>query len=237
MINRENQNMKIQTSHLFVRKKYFSHLLLLLILFTLFSCSRVTRQPTSGIYHSVQKGESLKTIARKYSVSRLEIQKANGIYDSMDLDSGMQIIIPGIKKKIAPKPIEPRQSKKLPIRLIWPAQGTISSGYGKRHGRMHSGIDITRDGGKDIRAAAAGVIEFSGRQRGYGKTIIINHGRGITTLYGHNATLYVKKGTRVKRGSVIAKMGSTGTSSGIHLHFEVRLNKKHTNPLRFLPIR
>lgn len=229
--------MKKQIEHCLYFRRYLIQLFLFLLVFALFSCSSVPRQTSNGFYHSVQKRDTLESIARKYSVSRLTIQKANGIFDPLDLDIGMRIIIPGAQKKVTPKNLKPQQPKTLSISLIWPAQGTISSGYGKRHGRMHTGIDITRDGGKDIKAAAAGVIEFSGRQRGYGKTIIINHGKGIKTLYAHNASLYVKKGTRVKKGTIIAKMGSTGTSSGIHLHFEVQINKKHTNPLRFLPIR
>ncbi len=179
----------------------------------------------------------MESIAAKYSVSRLEIQKANGIYDPRDLDVGMRIVIPGSRKKIVPPAIKPQKYVGRSINLIWPSKGIISSGYGKRHGRMHSGIDITRDGGRDIKAAASGVVEFSGSQKGYGKTIIINHGKGIRTLYAHNEKLYVKKGIRVKQGTIIAKMGSTGTSSGIHLHFEVRINKKTENPLRFLPVR
>ena len=102
---------------------------------------------------------------------------------------------------------------------------------------MHEGIDITRDGGKDIRAVAKGKVEFSGRKNGFGKTIIINHSNGIKTLYAHNFRLYVKKGMYVKQGAIIAKMGKSGKSTGIHLHFEVRINGKPHNPLRFLPVR
>lgn len=121
--------------------------------------------------------------------------------------------------------------------MIWPSPGIISSGYGRRHGRMHQGIDLTRDGGRDILAAASGTVVYSGYKNGYGKCIIINHGRGLRTLYGHNKTNYVRKGQRVRQGSVIAKMGKTGRVTGIHLHFEIQVNGKHQNPLRYLPTR
>lgn len=223
-----------------IRKRtVWGALVLLLVLITA-SCTRiepVTPLEDPGIWHTYRQGESLDQISRKYGVSRLELQQLNEIYDPRDMTPGMEIFIPRVKPAPVKRPEERRLLSRRVKSFIWPANGTISSGYGIRHGRMHQGIDITRDGGRQIYAAESGKVIFTGTKRGYGRTIIIDHGDGFTTLYAHNAKLYVRKNNRVKRGAVIAKMGSTGISSGIHLHFEVRLRNKPQNPLRYLAVR
>ena len=102
---------------------------------------------------------------------------------------------------------------------------------------MHHGIDITKDRGRDIVAAAAGIVEFSGRRNGFGNLIIINHGKGIKTYYAHNSKNFAKKKSTVKQGQLIAKIGATGKVKGPHLHFEIRIRGQSQNPLRYLPIR
>lgn len=103
---------------------------------------------------------------------------------------------------------------------------------GKRE--LHSGVDLKATYGTDIVAAEDGVVIYSGTRSGYGKTVIIDHGNGMTTLYAHNSSLTVSKGQQVKRGQVIAKAGSTGYSTGVHAHFEVRINGKTTDPAPYL---
>lgn len=103
---------------------------------------------------------------------------------------------------------------------------------GKRE--LHSGVDLKATYGTDIVAADDGVVIYSGTRSGYGKTVIIDHGGGMTTLYAHNSSLTVSKGQQVKRGQVIAKAGSTGYSTGVHAHFEVRINGKTTDPAPYL---
>jgi murein DD-endopeptidase MepM/ murein hydrolase activator NlpD len=121
--------------------------------------------------------------------------------------------------------------------LIRPAQGRLSSGFGMRvhpiskRRRLHAGIDIAAPTGTPIIAAAPGVVIFSGWRGGYGNAVIIDHGGGLSTLYGHCSRLLVKSGQRVKQGQRIALMGSTGYSTGPHLHFETRINGKPVNPL------
>lgn len=121
-----------------------------------------------------------------------------------------------------------------------PAEGRLTSKYGNRKDpfgkgyRFHQGIDIANDRGTDIRAAGSGVITFVGYRGGYGKTIIIDHGNGYKTLYGHNSKNLVKIGDRVEKGEVIAKIGSTGRSTGPHLHFEVHKGDKSINPFEVL---
>ena len=126
--------------------------------------------------------------------------------------------------------------------LMWPVPGhyRISSDYVGRvspifgTAEFHTGIDIPAGYGEDVVAAADGVVITSGWVRGYGNTIMISHGSGIVTLYGHNSSLVVSNGQSVKRGQVIAKIGSTGYATGNHCHFEVRVNGDHTSPWPYL---
>ena len=127
-------------------------------------------------------------------------------------------------------------------KFSWPVPGSqrITSAYGYRihpvykTKKFHSGIDIGAGHGLNIIAVADGVVTLSATNGGYGKCIVINHGSGITTLYGHCSTLLVSKGDSVKRGQVIAKVGSTGVSTGPHLHFEVRKNGATTDPMAYI---
>nr|WP_243414645.1 M23 family metallopeptidase [Sporosalibacterium faouarense] len=96
---------------------------------------------------------------------------------------------------------------------------------------MHTGIDIPAPTGTSILAANSGKVIFAGYSGGYGNIIIIDHGGGISTLYAHNSRLVAKAGQWVKKGDVISKAGTTGNSTGPHLHFEVRKNGEYTNPL------
>lgn len=122
----------------------------------------------------------------------------------------------------------------------WPAGGKISSGFGMREhprfgGRkMHTGIDITMPKGTPLRATADGVISFSGRNGGNGNVVVIEHGHGLTSVYAHNSKNNVRAGQAVKRGEVIALSGSTGISTGPHLHYEVWRNGQSINPAPFL---
>jgi murein DD-endopeptidase MepM/ murein hydrolase activator NlpD len=113
---------------------------------------------------------------------------------------------------------------------IRPAQGTVSSEYGPRWGTEHEGIDIAAGSGSAIRAAGDGVVKKASWYGGYGNAVIIDHGKGVQTLYGHASKLDVREGERVRAGQVIAKVGSTGDSTGPHLHFEVELDGKKVDP-------
>ncbi|MBV5261367.1 peptidoglycan DD-metalloendopeptidase family protein [Synechococcus moorigangaii CMS01] len=122
---------------------------------------------------------------------------------------------------------------------IWPAKGTLTSGYGPRWGRMHRGIDIAAPTGTPIFAAASGEVITAGwNSGGYGNLVKIRHGDGSVTLYAHNSRIMVRQGQQVKQGQQIAAMGSTGFSTGPHLHFEIHPSGKGaTNPMAFLPKR
>jgi murein DD-endopeptidase MepM/ murein hydrolase activator NlpD len=117
--------------------------------------------------------------------------------------------------------------------FIWPVNGVITSGFGPRWGRMHSGIDISAPGGTPIRAVAAGRVIVAGWMGGYGNLVVIDHGNGLATAYAHQSAIYVGGGS-VSQGQTIGAVGSTGNSTGNHLHFEVRVNGNAVDPMGYL---
>ena len=125
----------------------------------------------------------------------------------------------------------------LNLNLIRPMSGTITSRFGavsSRRVSRHTGLDIAASTGTKIKACAGGTVTFSGYKGSYGYMVVINHGNGVETYYGHCSKLYVKAGQQVKQGDVIAAVGNTGNSTGPHLHLEIRLNGVAYNPQNYL---
>ncbi len=114
------------------------------------------------------------------------------------------------------------------------SRGSLTSRFGTRWGRAHEGIDVGLPIGSSVKASDGGKVTFSGYKNGYGYCVIINHGGGLSTLYGHNSKLLVKVGQSVFQGQEIAKSGNTGRSTGPHLHFEVHKNGRPVNPLNYV---
>ncbi|HEX2273266.1 MAG TPA: M23 family metallopeptidase [Acidimicrobiales bacterium] len=119
--------------------------------------------------------------------------------------------------------------------LIWPASGPVNSPFGPRWGRMHTGIDIGAPSGSGIRAAKGGTVISAGYNGGYGLAVVIDHGGGLTTLYGHCSSISVADGASVSQGQNIGAVGCTGSCTGPHLHFETRVGGTPQNPMNYLP--
>lgn len=124
---------------------------------------------------------------------------------------------------------------RLPVRIVRPCQGVVSSGFGDRDGLPHTGIDIRAPEGTPVGAAAPGTAKWTGEVRGYGRTVILDHGADVATVYAHLSEILVEPGDEVGATVPIGRVGTTGRVTGAHLHFEVRLDGEAVDPLRYLP--
>lgn len=185
-----------------------------------------------GVVHEVAVGESLWEIAERYEVSIDEIVKANSFTDPSRLQPKAEVVIPGATR------LRPRDvlvvNGQLQKAFDWPTAGRISSPFGPRWGKMHNGLDIAVPTGTPIKAAGDGRVTFAGWNGGYGILVIVDHGNGVETRYGHNSRLNVKVGQKVQRGDVLALSGNTGNSTGPHCHFEIRYRGTPVNPQTYL---
>ena len=210
-----------------MKKLFFLSLGLLLI-----ACSLVETTTKKRKYYW-QEGDNLQKIAEFFGDNLLEIRRRNHIYEPEDLFVGFPlIIIP--KEQALPKKISPKTTTASKLQFTVPSQGTITSKYGYRNNKFHYGVDFGANKGKQIVAAAAGVVKRTGLRSGYGNTVEIAHSRNITTLYAHLEKSLVKKRHRIKQKELIGIMGNTGRSSGVHLHFEIIVNGTHINPLKVI---
>lgn len=172
-----------------------------------------------GIY------DKLKERREEYERQVAELEKSSNELESLIL-----------KKTAAGKGTKVQGSG----RMIWPLRGRITSPFGWRRSpwggrrQMHTGLDIANTFGSPIAAADAGEVIFAGWWDGYGKAIVVDHGKGITTVYGHLSRIYKQVGDVVGKGQTIGLEGSTGYSTGPHLHFEVRVKGKPVNPMGYL---
>ncbi len=206
---------------------------------------RLAILPTAGVRHKVAKGDTIASIAKKYSVDAEKIIEFNKLASADDINTGEQLLIPG-GQKIAPPPTftfrqltTPAQTGTAPPlavtatgELVWPTTCRRISQYFRYR---HTGLDIACPLGSSVMAADAGrvVKAQSGWNGGYGTVIEIDHGNGKQTLYGHLSKLFVAVGEDVAQGQEIGAMGSTGRSTGSHVHFEVRSGGVRQNPLHY----
>lgn len=204
--------------------------------------------PMSGISHTVSKGESLSYIVNKYKIEEEKILEQNNLNSSSKISVGQKLLIPnGQKAYVAPTPQKtytgiqaikeivtgPDQNNTPANKMAWPTVGRIITQY---YSWKHHGLDIANKTGTPIYAADAGTIETIGWGTGYGNQIVINHGGGKKTRYAHLSAFGegLKKGSKVTKGQHIAAMGSTGWSTGPHIHFEVIINGVKYNPLNYI---
>jgi murein DD-endopeptidase MepM/ murein hydrolase activator NlpD len=186
-----------------------------------------------GVFHTVKSGETLRSIAEKYKSDSGAIQIANELF-STDIKAGTDLFIPGARLDWVYK-----QEINGDL-FMWPVSGYITSPYGYRRSpftdvrQFHSGIDITGNRGTPIRSAMSGRVTTIGYDNILGNYVVISHHSGYRTLYGHMSVIRVKTGTYVGTGERIGDVGSTGLSTGPHLHFTVYKNGVTVNPRTLL---
>jgi murein DD-endopeptidase MepM/ murein hydrolase activator NlpD len=213
----------------------------------------LTILPTSGVLHTVKSGDTLGRIARLYGAEVGTILEQNSISDETTIQVGQTLVIPGGRRTVSTPvttptisspsrptsvvtpsvPAPPSTANPSQSGFIWPTSvRTITQYYGWRH----TGVDIAGPVGSPLYASKDGTVVTSqcGWNGGYGCYIIIDHGGGVQTLYAHASELYVAVGDTVTQGQTIAAMGSTGRSTGPHIHFEVRIGGRHANPFSYV---
>ena len=209
---------------------------------------RLAVLPYSGVLYTVKKGDTLAKIAQTYDIELEKILSCNTLGNSLVV--GQKIVVPGAKKisdivavrkpssnytgiSVIKDLIKNPGVKPTGNKMTWPTVGTRITQY---FSWRHNGVDIANKIGTPIYAADSGTVVISqgGYNGGYGNTIVIDHGGGKRTRYGHMSKLFVKVGDEVSKGENIGAMGSTGHSTGPHLHFEVLINGARYNPLNYV---
>lgn len=205
--------------------------------------------PVTGVLHKVKSGDTLAALAEKYNASEQAIADVNWIDPPFILNAGQELMVPGGEIKVAPPPPpvavvatappvtrpQANVSSSTPVtgtgQFMMPTTGFISQYY---HA-WHKAIDVASRALPPIVASDAGRVVYSGwDSTGYGLTVLLDHGNGFLTRYAHGSALYVKTGEYVNRGQTIMQMGSTGRSTGPHLHFEIIRNGVKQNPMAYL---
>lgn len=200
--------------------------------------------------YKIKPGDTLFSICRKHNVEVSLVSALNDITNANKIKSGQEIIIPlelsfdtpvvvttgSVKERnVSIQSVGSRVSSRTNNGFMMvPTTGVISSLFGPRKGEFHTGLDIANDLGTPIYAAQSGKVIFTGWRGNYGRAVIIDHMNGYQTLYGHNSKIIIKSGQIVKAGQLISQMGSTGRSTGPHLHFEVYHNNKVVNPIEYI---
>ncbi|MHB0868185.1 MAG: peptidoglycan DD-metalloendopeptidase family protein [Chloroflexota bacterium] len=193
--------------------------------------------PVPGLIHTVSSGDNLHNLAQAYGVTPESIAEYNQVADPNALQVGDQLVVPGGKIGVGRVSGSSRGGRPTPLAASgsfrWPAGGSITQYFGENG---HSGVDLAAGTGSPIYAADAGVVVTALKLGyGYGWHLVIDHGNGYKTLYSHMSAFFVDYGERVGKGDRIGAVGSTGLSTGPHLHFEIFQNGVRVNPLKFLP--
>jgi murein DD-endopeptidase MepM/ murein hydrolase activator NlpD len=210
------------------------------------ACGGRERRAT-GVYHQVRPDQTLFRIAKTYGVSIRELSRVNRIADPADIRAGDRIFIPGARRVLEVPSYRSEETamleRQLPARdttparlqFTWPVKGKIVARFGGKYELKNNGIAIAAPQGTPIRAAEKGKVIYSGADlRDYGNLIVIDHEGGFATVYAHNQLNLVKRGERVSKGQVIAKVGMTGIAESPYVHFEIRQDAKAKDPLAFL---
>lgn len=184
--------------------------------------------------HAVEPGDTLWEIAARYRVDLEELIRLNPGVNPGHLQLGAILVIPFPVSLAASTGSPGADRGSLEGLFAWPVTAPVSSYFGPRWGRNHAGIDLAANHGEPIRASRSGKVLLSGTVSGYGLTVVIQHPDGTRTLYAHCSELLVRSGQEVRQGELIARVGSTGMSTGPHLHFEIIVNERPRDPLLYL---
>jgi murein DD-endopeptidase MepM/ murein hydrolase activator NlpD len=209
-----------------------------------------------GVRVNLDRGMTLYSLSREYGVPVETIIEVNAIRDPSSIRAGTEIYIPtggpappagsptppAEPPRQTPRKARPKGTEKTPepeaanlMSIAWPLDGLITGRFGQRgKHHHHDGIDIDGVRGEEVHAVASGIVVRSGSEGNYGKTVVIDHGGGLSTLYAHASRLLVNEGETVEQGEAIAEVGATGNAHGTHLHFEVRRDGQPVDPLPYL---
>jgi murein DD-endopeptidase MepM/ murein hydrolase activator NlpD len=211
-------------------------------------CSTVPQKESSvssplsvGEYHKIRKGQTLWQIARYYAIPLDELVKVNNIAAGEMIKEGQVLFIPRPAVSIVNS--DPKASSQTIVNagtaedFCWPLKGKVISTYGKYYrGMLNKGVNIQAQKYAPIVAARAGKVVFcSADFYGLGKMLILSHGDGLSTVYGRNSEILIKKGDYVRKGALIARVGAAGRDKTVYLHFEVRKGHVAQNPYFYLP--
>jgi murein DD-endopeptidase MepM/ murein hydrolase activator NlpD len=216
-----------------------------------------------GVIHVVHRGETLFRISQAYQVSVVSLLEANRLPSGRALKIGQRLRIPGAAKVKSVEPYQPltnrerealeqslREEQPAPLpapepprpgvrtdaEFVWPLVGPVNSRFGPRWGRFHAGIDIGSPHYQEIVAAADGEVIYAAETRGaLGNVVVLRHGAGLRTVYGHLSVVVAREGQTVRQGQPIGGVGATGRATGPHLHFEVHRHGSPVNPEDLLP--
>jgi len=190
----------------------------------------VSTQGVTGVYHRVEAGQTLWKISRLYNVDIDDILRINHISEDTDIEIGQKLLIP---HRLRPQNIPVRSSGD---DFIWPLRGRVIGNFGSTYRNLiNKGINIQAPAGADILATRAGRVVFYANNFGnYGKTVIIDHGDGLRSIYSRISEIFVQPGENVQRGALVGRVGTTTRDKNSYLHFEIRKGALPQNPLFYL---
>lgn len=191
--------------------------------------------PREGLVVTLPEGATLTELMEVYGIGPVELVRANGITSPDDIRPGMMVFLPGVEPTSALERLA--RVREMENRYVWPVQGRITSYFGRRNlgmgtSNFHKGVDVAAPWGTPVVAARSGTVTYAGwSNQGYGYLVKIRHQGGAETYYAHFSKILVSVGEYVRQNEIIGRIGSTGISTGPHLHFELRERGRALDPL------
>jgi len=223
----------------------------ILVAVTLLCCGPRPGTDDDGVWYTVVAGDTVERIAQRVGVQPADIIELNALEDPDRIQVGQRLFLYGVaglleRRPTVRRPVRPRTADRPApgpadgtTPWSWPVTvGVVSSGFGERWGRAHKGLDIAADEGTPVFASQGGEVVFAADSGGgYGQLVIVKHDATWASLYAHLSAILIDEGDVVMQGAAIAEVGSTGRSTGPHLHFEIRRDGEAIDPMPLLPAR